>query len=596
MDAMDPVEAHEVGELVKERRVRNYRRLAGVLFGVAILGGVGLVVMQRLDKAANQKVDAAWSKMNRCLIGDPLADKELASVRLRRVQLTALTLPDKERTDSGGVAWPQRCGTFAHAVSETLHDAGRAEADKKDLAAASETFAKLLTDTSAQNPLTRDYGAAIDALYDTAKEEKVVAERASDVAAPPGDAAAPFTLDTLARVAPMSKRVFNLQSVMAESHASREIHLLIEDKTDEKAPWSLCTIDPSTIHCKKLPDAIQATKSGLRLLATTGDGAAPLIFAGNRGSDGVFRSDTGELVDKLYSYGGYTAKDGFAAVLGWDDDKKEPRLVRQKAGGKAEGEDFKPDLRIGNAFYGSALIWNQLVLRGVTKKDERRVVAESIDKGEKPAEGMKVVGALPEAGLIERGEEEPHISGCKSAEATVLRVKGYSNEFVAFDIGGSWHEPIGSEAQGGYITCRKAEATITRIDSWGLTQNRCTTAGCKSARVPLEKIMPTSGELAPRSGYLQAIDVDGQALVVWAAGEKGGIRYRFAPIERIAQAPDVVLYDDLVEGYKVGNLSTLFGVGLVAREGYAVIVLATKGGIVGLRVTPDGKVSAAPAQ
>jgi hypothetical protein len=169
------------------------------------------------------------------------------------------------------------------------------------------------------------------------------------------------------------------------------------------------------------------------------------------------------------------------------------------------------------------------------------------------------------------------------------------NEFIVFNIGGGWHEPIGSQAQGGFITCRKAEATITRIDSWGLSQNRCTTSGCKSAHVELEKIMPTHGELAPRPGYLQAIDVDGQVLVVWAAGEKGGVRYRFAPIERITQAPDVVLYDDLVEGYKVGSLSTLFGIGLVAREGYAIIVLATKAGIVALRVTPDGKVAAAPA-
>ncbi len=596
MDPMDPVEAHEVGELVRERRTRNYKRLVGVLVALGVAGVAAFFVMQRLDKGANQKVDAAWSKLNRCLIGDPLTDKEIASVRLRRVQLTALTLPDAKRADAGGVPWPQRCGPFAHAVSETLHDAGRADADEKKLAAVSESFAKLLTDTSKENPLTRDYGAAIDALYDAAKDEKLAAAKTEAAAAPPGDAAAPFTLDSLGSVAPMSKRVFNLQSIMAETHASRDVHLLIEDKTDEKAPWSLCKIDASSIKCKKLPAAIQNAKSGLRLLGTTADGAPPLIFAGNRGTDGVFRSDTGEIVDKLYSYGGYTDKAGFAAILGWDDDKKEPRLVRQKSGQKASGDTFKPGMRIGNAFYGTALLWNQLVLRGVNKKDERRLAAQAIDKGEDPGKHMKDIGVLPEAGYIERGEDDPHITGCKSAEAMIARVKGYSNEFIAFDIGASWREPIGSQAQGGFITCHKAEATITRIDSWGLTQNRCTTSGCKQARVELEKLMPTHGELAPRPGYLHAIDLDGQVLLVWAAGEKGGVRYRLAPIERLAQAPDVVLYDDLVEGYKVGNLSTLFGIGLVAREGYAVVVLATKGGIVALRVTPDGKVSAAPAQ
>ena len=238
MDQMDPVEAHEVGELVKERRSRSYKRLVLVLAALAVLSVVAFFVMQHLDKGAYQKVDAAFSKFNRCLIGGPLADKELASVRLRRVQLTALTLSDTARSDNGGVPWPQRCGPYAHAVGESLHDAGRADSEKKGLASLVESFAKLVAGGDA-NPLTRDYGAAVDALYDAAKDEKVTAARVEDVPAPPGDAAAPFTLDTLAPVAPLSKTVFNLQSVMAESHASREAHFLIEDKTDAKAPWSM---------------------------------------------------------------------------------------------------------------------------------------------------------------------------------------------------------------------------------------------------------------------------------------------------------------------------------------------------------------------
>ncbi|HVY44817.1 MAG TPA: hypothetical protein VHB21_03020 [Minicystis sp.] len=597
MEQLDPVDAHDVGEIARERRSRNLRRGGLVLAGIAIAGVAAFVVMNQLDKKANERVDASWSRLSRCLVGDPLGPGEAASVRMRKVQLAALTLSPQQRAEGEtGVPWPQRCGALAHAVSEALHDAGRAGEDDKSLAALAEQLGKQLTDTNAQDPLTRDYRAALDALYARAAEEKVVARPGADGPAPPGNPAAPFTLDTLASVTPMSTKVFNLQNIMAESHASREAHLLIEDKTDSAAPWDLCTIDDKTIKCRKLPAQIVATKSGLRLLGTTDDGAPPLVFAGNRGADGVFRSDTGERVAKMYSYGGYVSKDGFAAVLGWDDDKQEVHLARQTTGAAPKTVVVKPDVRIGNAFYGSMLLWNRLVLRGVDKKEQRRLYAQPIDHGEKPAKDMKDVGGLPEAGLIEAGEDEPHISGCRTAEATAVRVKGYANEFVAFDIGGTWREPIGSRAQGGSLTCRKAEATITRIDSFGVTQNRCTTAGCKRAYVELEKIMPTKGELAPRSGYLQAIDVDGELLVVWAAGESGGLRYRFAPIERIAQAPDVVVYDDLVEGGKVGTLSTLFGIGLLAREGYAVIVLATKNGIVALRVTPDGKVAPAPAQ
>jgi hypothetical protein len=592
---LDPVDAQEIGEVAREGRRRSYKRLVGITAVLAVAGAGAFFAMRHVDREANAKVELAWSKLSRCLVGDPVSGGELPSVRLRRIQLTAFTMSDPARTDATGVLWPQRCGALAHELSETLRSAGRAPKEEKSLASLAESLAKSLKDTSSANPLTRDYTAAIDALYERAAAEKLSADGTVQAPVPPGAPAAPYTLDSLASVRPLTKSNFSLQGIMIESHASRDINMLVEDKNDTAAPWSVCTIDAKKARCKKLPASVQATKSGLRLLGTTEEGVPPLVYAGNRGTDGVFRSDTGELLDRMYSYGGWVAKDGYAAAVGWDDTKKELRLMRQPPGGPSKTVTFKPDVRLGNAFYSVTLLWNHLVIRGV-KKDQRRLFAEDVRKSDRPGESLVDVGGLPEAGLIETGEQEPHISGCRTAEGMAVRVKGYSNEFIGFDIGGTWREPIGSSAQGGFMTCRKAEITITRADARAVSQNRCSTAGCKTAYVELSKLMPTVGEMAPKPNHLQAIDVDGQLLVVWAAGEKGGLRYRLAPIERIAQAPDVVIYDDLIEGSRITNLSTLFGIGLVAREGYAVIVLATKNGVVTLRVTPDGKVAPLPAQ
>jgi hypothetical protein len=85
-----------------------------------------------------------------------------------------------------------------------------------------------------------------------------------------------------------------------------------------------------------------------------------------------------------------------------------------------------------------------------------------------------------------------------------------------------------------------------------------------------------------------AADVDGKLLLVWAAGDRGGVRMRLAPADQIAKSPDVILYDDLVKDGKVGSLSTLFDIKAFSRPGYALLVMSTQAGVHAVRVTADG--------
>ena len=90
---------------------------------------------------------------------------------------------------------------------------------------------------------------------------------------------------------------------------------------------------------------------------------------------------------------------------------------------------------------------------------------------------------------------------------------------------------------------------------------------------------------------MDGVDLDGKLLVVWAAGERGGVRMRLGPIETIAAAPEVILYDDLVKDGRVQSLSTLFDLKLFSREGFALLILSTVTGVHGLRIDADGKVT-----
>jgi hypothetical protein len=90
---------------------------------------------------------------------------------------------------------------------------------------------------------------------------------------------------------------------------------------------------------------------------------------------------------------------------------------------------------------------------------------------------------------------------------------------------------------------------------------------------------------------VDAVDLDGKLLVVWAAGERGGVRMRLGPIETIGTAPDVVLYDDMMKDGHVGSLSTLFDLKLFSREGYALLLLSTQTGVHGVRIDANGTVA-----
>ncbi len=569
-------------------RRRRTRRLALFAGAGLVAVGVGLFfVVRSMEAKSQQRIDQAWDQLSRCMVGDaPLAAGETAPLRFRNIQLAAMTLPADKRAEAGGLPWPARCAPAAHGLSEALREAGRASKDGKDLSASAEELAKLLKSIDA-DPVIADLSSPVQSVWTLATDAGLTAHPGAAGPAPMAPAQ-PMTLASLRPDDAITRSFFGFKNLFDEANPAEAIRFVVEDKSVPESPF-VCTVTAASAACRKLPAPLAAA-NGLRLLGTSDDGVEPLVFAGNRGSDGVFRSDTGAMIEKMYSYSGQVTRDGAAAILGWDEGTRELRLLRQQPGKAVQTHRVKLDLRIGNFFYSTATLWDQLLVRGVSKEGAIRLLARPVDmSGGEPFGPEQDVGPLGQRGPA--GEGTPHITGCRTSEAIVAKVEGHTDEFLTFKTSTGFSPPVVAPGRGGILSCRGAEATLTQVTRSSIIQVRCTPAGCSEKVVEAAEVFGKDKELAVREGFLAGADVDGKLLVIWGAGERGGLRMRLAPAEQLARATDTVLFDDLVQDQKLQKLSTLVEMKLLSRGKLALLLLSTPSGVHAVRIDASGKPS-----
>src|SRR5262249_39677950 len=123
-EANEPIEAPEddLEAIARDRKRRRRRLLGGGAALVALAAGGGYALSVQQERKADERIAHAFGALSRCLLGAPLEPRESPSIRLRRVQLTGMTLSDEQRAPDGGQWWPQRCSTFAFQVDEALRD------------------------------------------------------------------------------------------------------------------------------------------------------------------------------------------------------------------------------------------------------------------------------------------------------------------------------------------------------------------------------------------------------------------------------------------------------------------------------------------
>jgi len=562
-------------------RSRKRMMLFGGAAAVVVLGGIAFMA-HRAGETEKEALLTAAGALRGCLLQGPLEAGETPLLRFRRLQVAALTRSDADAEVQKNELWPMSCRKLATEMKDTLRQADRAaEADKL------QALVDFLHPVDAR---------IVDAKSAVESSMAILDAVAPGVMAKSSAPLPPLALnaDALAKVPALSKFGTAMSKAYTEDNPAQALSVLLAEDT-LSAPL-LCTFGADgAAGCETLAGLSQAKGQGLRMLGTSVPGSKPLVFAGRRGAEGVYVAGESEPVTKLYSYGGFSTLEGDVFVLGFDMEERKLALVRRPRGQPAQTSLLNPNFNVGHFFYGSQLLWDQVLVRGVTPDNERRLFSLSLSaKGSDFS--LVDIGELVEPGIIRRGEEEmPHITGCRTDAVTVVRVRGRDNDFVTFRVGEKFSMPVFAPTWG-IFGCHGTTATFTTATTGSaggmLGHGTCTTAGCAQQEIRLHPREREIMALRPSEhDHIQAVDLAGQIVAVWRAGERAGLRLRMASPEAFDKAPDQLLFDDLVHDGKVGDMSTILGFRLYSREKFAILLLSTMAGLHALRITDDGKVA-----
>jgi hypothetical protein len=178
----------------------------------------------------------------------------------------------------------------------------------------------------------------------------------------------------------------------------------------------------------------------------------------------------------------------------------------------------------------------------------------------------------------------------------VVRVRGDGSDFLTFRINRAFSKPVAAPAFG-QLGCYGTAATIVRVELGRnpaplLYHDACTSAGCSRTAWKQDALDHGTLDLRPLdAGRIAAADLAGKLLVIWSAGERGGVRMRLASPEAFDRGTDVLVLDDHMKDGKVVSESTLLGFRLFARGQFAVLLLSTLSGLHALRIDPSGVVT-----
>jgi hypothetical protein len=540
-------------------------RLLGIAAIVVVVVGavVTFGVVRYVEAQAARSVVDGYSALAICLNGGPPAAGQRPSLRLRAMQLAALTQSDVVREPSRGEPWPDRCARHAHELREGVERASIAAPNAADLAAAAADLAARLERKEAY---WEDLSAAVDATFDHAARAQLVAEARTNVAAPP-EPAAVLSLDALASVTPATAAAVDLDALQIERATGTSVRF----STGER----LCEIGRDGARCRELK-----TKDA-RLFATADDGAAPLLL----GSASVVRADGTELQPGTAA-GGWVAADGLAGLLVTGD---RVELVRHD-GDRAQRATVSPPAR--SQIRAADMLWQHVVVVAASD-DATTLSAARLQPTGAPLGSLETIAALP------RSREDAQVRGCRGRGGNVVAaVTLGAATHLAFWLGDRWSKAVQAPVGSARLGCTDASATLTAFTA-GVTdsgldgivaQHRCTPAGCEAHTVTMADLLAGEIGLQPKITP-QLASIRDELVVLWHAGQRGGVRLRVAPAAEIAAARDTIAFDDLVKDGAVQPTGTLLGTRLLAAEDFAVLLLATEKGLHALRIDPDAKVT-----
>jgi hypothetical protein len=582
------------------RRKKKLFLVAGLVVAAAIGGGVFAArTLDARDRAASEE---SFSKLTACLIGTAPTGKETAASKFRNIQLAVMGTPVEKRAKGSEQPWPGRCAPIAHELSE----AAKGLSGKEALVDSAEALAKAIVGDPASTGSFKDI---LDKVWAAAASANLTPVAAPGVPAPPA-AATPMSDEQLRDLPRLLGGNFTLSSVRNEAFVGSAARFLIDQRDLSGGP-QFCTVTAldSAVSCKKVGSAAAKLSPGLRLGGTADDGADPLVFAGDRGQLGTFRGE--DPFGDGFVVSSSARKEGPGFVLTRTSTRDLKLLV--KAAGKPITE--RPLLTandVGNPTVTVGLFWDWLAYRsGAKATPASHLLFRKLSDAGEPGPAFDVgelddVTPGDEANVDPRQaakqtetDDERQMVGCRTADATMVRLRGTKQDYVSFFQAGKWSPVAKSPSKGGTFSCHATEATSTRVapkmeqerNFATIHETKCSLSGCTEATVSVRDLVGGLLDAAPVDvKAVQAVTIEGKLLVVWNAGYNGGLRMRLAPIATIRDGLDTVIADQRDEKSAL-KLATVTDIRLVAAKQFAILFLATPAGTKLVKIDGTGKLT-----
>ncbi len=543
----------------------------------------GKAEREAAQRALQADIELGWRAFSRCLVGPPLAEGEVPSLRMRFNELT-LMLGGPEAAKS---EWPKNCGDLAGDVANKLAD------EALDAGKEADTLRSKLVLLRGADPGVYFTGDAklpfVDEIWVAAKSAGLEPQP-KDAPPLPDDgpvapaAAEPLARDKLVELGTSGGHLLRYGLVPGKAAlfmvgGDGDKALFCQIKSQKQA------LDHAECHALEREPSIVATP-----LSREGDGA-PWYW--DRDPKRAAWNVAGDAVKLPFEQTAYVFGDGTIA------DVNKMRVIRKSARRKERVALRAPPGGTLIGYRAGLILW-RAAARG--KPNIRPLLVQKVQSGAQP------LGNFHQAGNIPR--ELKYVEACRTDQGIAVAMVGPDPKPAAgaaaeraaamtFSKGKRWHGAVTGTMPGASkpwsqtmwraFNCRENEATLTwlRADE-RVGQLRCTPKGCDSK---LSEPITTAG----RKGEPRFVDLGGKVLYVTVVGGKAPLTgltetvvMRFAPVDKLAKAPVQVLVGD---AHHAGLPNLHSSVGLLANDGAAIALVQSEDRFYGARVEPAGTVT-----
>jgi hypothetical protein len=476
--------------------------------------GVGKLADGRRARAASDaqaEASAAWGRLSRCMVGQPMSDFEQVIERLRAVKLALIAgamkdgVPLEARWNNTPEGWPGRCATYAH----ELHVALKGVPALAPVASRAHLFAVKLAPKVPPAEAESTF-AILAGISDD------LAPQGIDDSIPAPELVTPRFAES--ELAPLPRIDVNGFALQPAAGGDLAIFLSLADE--------LCTFAPDLAsgRCAAVPG---------RNLGSSAPGQSPVVYD----DSGVWYGGAHTEIEDLVT-AGVTPEGTFVAVRHAEDGL---RIERRR------GDEHATEVVHLRCMRDVFVLGSHLVatcgdiepVEALRLSPPREPLGEVV-KLEPPPEDYSTVYAPP--------------TGCWAGKRFALVVPASPQErrrrpsHLSYFEDGAWSAPIDMPARPERLSCSEEGVVATAIDGthlheFELVRSRCDRTSCATDRLAVGTLLGHASHEPWERYQMDLVDLGGRVAFAFKHPVHG-LWLRVAAWDELARTPAVLLASD----------------------------------------------------